>query len=59
MVKQLKTIQTMWSQTCIKRLPWGRRKSGLLRQVFFLHEVQFMWNFLWQDKTNVIFKYKW
>jgi len=24
-----------------------------------LKEVQFIWNFLWQDKKNVTFKYRW
>jgi hypothetical protein len=29
-------IDTMYSQTCIKRSPFGQSKSGLIRQVTYL-----------------------
>jgi hypothetical protein len=42
------------SQTCIKRSLLGQKK-WLYKTVDLLNEVQFIWNFLWQDKKNVTF----
>ena len=46
-------FNTKHGQTCIKRSSLGHRKSDLLK------EVQFIWNFLWQDKKRVTLKYRW
>jgi hypothetical protein len=45
------------SQTCVRRSPfWGKWsfKAGYL-----VKEVQFIWNFLWQEKKRPTFWYRW
>jgi F0F1-type ATP synthase assembly protein I len=55
MQKYMWTIHKYWSwgQYTIKPVLrghiWDKEKSGLIRQVDILKEVQFIWNFLWQD----------
>ena len=54
--KRRHNYQYKYGQTCIKRSPLGLRKSGLIVMTGgLLKEVQFIWNFLWQDKKKVTF----
>ena len=48
-------IHSIYRQTCIKMSPLGQRKSGLL----IIKEIQFIWNFAWQDKKDMTFQYRW
>ena len=38
---------------------WNKEKNGLMRQGDLLKEVQFIWNFLWQDNKKITFQYRW
>jgi len=50
---QITAFNTEYGQTCIKMSPLGQGKSGSFKSGDLLKEVQFIWNFLWQDKENV------
>ena len=45
----------IYSQTSIKRQPLGQWKKLPYKTDDFLKEIQFIWNFLWQDKKKVTF----
>jgi hypothetical protein len=45
----------IYSQTSIKRPPFGQWKKLPYKTDDFLKEIQFIWNFLWQDKKKVTF----
>ena len=47
--------QLKYSQTCIKRSPFTFGTKWPYKTGDLLKEVQFIWNFLWQDKKNVTF----